>query len=823
MNTREKIVRIFILITAVSAVLFAQTSTRTSGADFLRIEGSAAGAALGETSLLNSSCADGIFANPAYLSEIWGLSATTSYGRWILESNYARLGLAVPILRQKLVLGAGSNFLDYGSWDNDNWLPSGEPERSAMDFSGRFGVGWRITRLRSNIQFGVGADAEYVYRDLAGASGGGLGLGGGFYLEPFRTLKIAGRADHITVLPLKLDGGGASGDEEDLPMRLEGGVEFTPYTGQGFLRQVDLYASVRRMMEDDLTYGGGVGVNFLDRINLRAGWRSDRNIFAPSAGLGAEFPLGGGALALDYTYTPYIEDLFAQSLSGHRVTLSYESRAIKGFHLRFPIGMVKDACYNGYETDGTWEARFVWSRAGIPRGEFEERYKFQLATHESFAPDRLLIDEILDYGEVEYGRLCSYNPGMELTEGDYYWRVYLVDGREKTVESAPENPAQFIVECEDTICRPPAVTSLVVENAVAEVETVVYTEWDIPLVPVVFFDRNETRIVAPPRHDAVSDSTWNVKTIGAEPAYPDLFGANYYEDFFTLLAERLDSNPDVVLDVRGYSPVAEYKLTAEERSNAINRARSVREGITRAGSGIDGRVNLVDISEYNVCNPRIPWLAGGREYRARSDENRRVEIDARINGRYEGALITESGEVDFAEIREYAAGNRALMERNPDFVLVSEVLIPISEMKGRNRKMKRYNAIDRAMRLSSAIAESIRVELPEYADRIYAWGDTLSGSYEHDRVKVFVSPDRVTYEPRENVRSRINESDRAKIAAAPPTFTAETEYPCKEESRRRVRGWEMRVADARTGRVVRSWGGSGAPPAMVVKESDYRD
>lgn len=824
----KKQITIIFVIFSIMSIAFAQSSSsETSGSDFMRIDGHAASAAMGETGLLRLSSGNAIFDNPAALSETWSLAMTSTYSRWILETNYARFGIALPILRQKLVFGIGGTWLDYGTWDNDEWITTpghtDQSEVSATDIAGRLGAGWRITHPSKNIQFGIGADAEYAYRSIGDASGGGLGIGGSFFFEPHPRLRLAGKVDRISLLKLSLSGGGASGEEEDLPLTIEGGAKWTAYKGSGTISGVDILASARRFGEDDLTFGGGAEIDFIDRIAFRTGWRSDESIFAPSLGLGLKIPVGKGHLLFDYAYTPYMEGVFEQRLSGHRFTLGLERESVTGFHLLEPIGIIKKGlCKYSCNETGKWRPVFQWTRAGIPKSQkIEERYLFELSRQKDFREENLLVKSILDFDSLAIARWCEYRPEIHLTEGDYHWRVYLVDSEGLPIIGAPENIASFTVWCEN-ICFecPILIESISITNGFFEVDTVTYETWDIPTLPVVFFDRNENTIQPPTEHLGMTNPDWIEKTAPCDTICGSLLTDDYYNELIELLAGRLYRNPDVEFHLSGYSPERAEVAKPIDIEILQERTKKVRDALVASESGITSRVITIDPETYDIFEYRTPRVNIKEEQTSRGDENRRVEIEAIVSGGYGGPLVSTIEELQYSWIRGYAKRSESLLKANPDLILVAEVLVSPANMRGKTRKTRRHNAIDEAMAMSNALAESMRVALPQFSDRIFAWGDTVSQKVCENRVKLFLSPDRITYVPKTRVISIVSADERAKLLENRPTIEVGIAYPCPD-SRRRALSWKLEIIPKIGGDAVIDWSGSGPPDEQILIQWDF--
>lgn len=813
-----------IILFSLLSLIYAQSSN-TSVGDFLKIDGSAASAACGETGFLRTHSANSVFDNPSALTETWAFSVSSSYSRWVLETNYARLGLSIPIKRQKLVIGLGGTYLSYGSWDHDNWVQTpgfiGQGPASASDVAARLGIGWRPTRLGSSIQFGVGASGELIYRRIGDSDGNGIGAGGGLFFEPLSRLRLSARVDRIDVKKFSLNGGGASAIEEKLPMTIESGLSVRAIQNKGQLDYIDIFASGRKFADDNITFGGGLEASIIKRFCIRGGWRNSNNIFAPSIGLGIGIPFLKGTLLFDYAYTPFEDNLFAQQLSAHRVSLSYEAFSITGFHLLKPLGKIKNVCEKGCDQDGLWIPVFEWKRAGIPKGQNNERYKIQVSRNKSFSEENLVVDEIFDGIEICAGKTCVFRMDESLKEGEYYWRVFLIDNNGDVILGSFENIATFSFECKDTCNECPARIKYVnIENGKAEVDSVIYITWDIPNIPIVFFDVNTDEIIAPSDHSGVVKPKWVKSPILCDANCRATLGPQYYDDLLKSIATRLSKNPDVCLELRSYTEDKNY--TVAQLSVIQQRAINVRQALIANTTNISERVKVIDPSLYDCTLRRTPVLAKdeANENNARKDENRRVEIRATITGRYEGNLVSTCSEITSEAIRRFAKSCEVLLKDNPDIILVAEVLISPGSMTGSSSGIRYANAIDEAMRISNEYVDIMRDELPAMKDRIFAWGDTTSIT--KNRVKLFLSADRITYSPRIITKSYISKKDEGRIENNPPMIKVKVDYPCPD-SRYRTMNWRLEILSMNREKTVFSWSGNGPPDTIIIKEWVYKD
>ncbi len=134
---------------------------------------------------------------------------------------------------------------------------------------------------------------------------------------------------------------------------------------------------------------------------------------------------------------------------------------------------------------------------------------------------------------------------------------------------------------------------------VLTIPTVTFVREDEPIVPIVFFD-------------------------SASASVPERFDST-----LAIIAERLQMNPDVVLELRGYIDTSSDGNNAEL---AVARMDSVAEKLIRLGVPPSSIVK-VDSTEYDPTKPRIPIKRPkipADERRMIEEENRRVEMIARF-------------------------------------------------------------------------------------------------------------------------------------------------------------------------------------------------
>ncbi len=134
---------------------------------------------------------------------------------------------------------------------------------------------------------------------------------------------------------------------------------------------------------------------------------------------------------------------------------------------------------------------------------------------------------------------------------------------------------------------------------VLSIPTVTFVREEEPIVPLVFFDPKSAQ--PPPRFDST----------------------------LAVVAERLLSNPDVVLELRGYyDPITD----GDSVELALMRADAVRDRLVRLGVPPSSVVVLGE-DEYDPSRPRVPLTRADiprRDLYMICAENRRVEMVARF-------------------------------------------------------------------------------------------------------------------------------------------------------------------------------------------------
>ncbi len=332
--------------------------------------------------------------------------------------------------------------------------------------------------------------------------------------------------------------------------------------------------------------------------------------------------------------------------------------------------------------------------------------------------------------------------------GQYLLRIAADDDGTKlpdvsgSVDEADEddNSALFAVDVApaDTIVVEPKFDQVFATQVLVKVE-------EEPVVPVVFFDSLSADV------DSLGDAV------------------------IQIIAQRLASNPDALVEVRGYYSSDEASgASASLDSLAFARARAVVRRMMLVAPQIKGRV-LVG-SEHDPSKPRVISKYSSDDRRV-AEENRRVEFFVSVRGKSEWDAPSDDA--------------LQVLERNEEFLLVVV-----------GHRLAGESALD-ALSRASRVRERLLSKRPELARRIVV-DDEVAGD---TAVILRIDPDGVLYRPRE--RYPVSEQWRNPEPAENVIFL-------RREGFDDAVGWELSVAttDGEVSYVIAS--GRGAPPESVT-------
>lgn len=260
----------------------------STGADFLKIDAGARGAALGQSYTALADDSNALHWNVAGLGMVKQFEA--GYQRIVyldgMSHNYAAFGLPLKG-GDGMKSGLGLGFISFGvpAFDSTGGL---EPEVSAQDMAVLFGVAFS----RRNVS--VGFSGKYILRDIAGEKARTFAGDAGVMGRPAPFFRFG-----LTVCNL---GAGVRFHEEQdpLPTLARAGLAFTILEN---LSHRVLVSTDHTLQFIGSTYRGGAGLEYQysQLFSVRGGYYGDHDRRDYSAGVGLDMDV----FRIDYAYLPF--------------------------------------------------------------------------------------------------------------------------------------------------------------------------------------------------------------------------------------------------------------------------------------------------------------------------------------------------------------------------------------------------------------------------------------------------------------------------------------------------------------------------------------
>ena len=298
-----------------SAGDFSRAAAGTAGSEFLLLDTSARGIALGGAMTAVTNDAASIYWNPAGLTGVPRLSATAMHARYVADITY-NAGAVAARVNDTSVMAAGGRFLDAGKIDRTdvNGLQTGVFRPTS--YVGELAWGQSIYDLSdSEMDVSMGAAARAIQTDLGGyraiGYAGDIGVLSRFY-SAVRTydvgmvvqnLGIGQRFDEVRdTMPTRVRFGAAVKPVRPLTLTIEG---VAPFGGS-------MHGAAGAEFELDLERGV--------KGALRAGFNSlTYQSLGPASAFSFGFGVGFSDLGIDYAFAP-MGPLGTQT---HRISISY--------------------------------------------------------------------------------------------------------------------------------------------------------------------------------------------------------------------------------------------------------------------------------------------------------------------------------------------------------------------------------------------------------------------------------------------------------------------------------------------------------------------
>jgi long-subunit fatty acid transport protein len=278
-----------------------------AGMQFLKIDGTARGAAMGGAMTVDAYNASAVFYNPAALSFMnseFDLLANTT--RWIASINYHHIAAAYN-LENIGTFALSGVFTDYGDIEGtqlsgDGYVSTGNVNISAYSF----GLSYSRKLMES---FSVGGTVKFVSQELGTSvmnndaekenkvDGVAFDFGTVFYpgWESFRFgISIRNFAREFEY----------EQESFELPLTFTIGVAMNMFDLID-MRDQNLLLSIDAVHPRDYTerVRFGLEYQFMELVSLRAGYKTNHDIEGFSGGLGVNFEFSGIGARVDYAYS----------------------------------------------------------------------------------------------------------------------------------------------------------------------------------------------------------------------------------------------------------------------------------------------------------------------------------------------------------------------------------------------------------------------------------------------------------------------------------------------------------------------------------------
>lgn len=298
-----------------AAADFSQAAVGTAGSEFLLLDTSARGIALGGAMSAVTDDAASLYWNPAGLTRVPRLSATLLYAQYVADINYSAAAYAQRV-NDSSVLAVGGRYLDGGAITQTNVNGLNTGTFHPRSYVAEIGWGQMIYDLSdSEAEVAMGVAGRMIRTDLGLASANGYSADLGV-LSRFDTAKLP----YDVGFALQNMGSGQkfSRTRDTLPTRLRVGGALKPVA--------PLTLSLEAIAPINAAPYGAAGVEYALEVErgIKAAARAGVNgetyqslgvLSMLSAGLG----LTAGDLSFDYAFVP----MGALGAATHRISVSF--------------------------------------------------------------------------------------------------------------------------------------------------------------------------------------------------------------------------------------------------------------------------------------------------------------------------------------------------------------------------------------------------------------------------------------------------------------------------------------------------------------------
>lgn len=294
---------------------FGRSAVGTAGSEFLLMDTSARGIALGGAMTALANDASSVYWNPAGLSQVPRLSATFLHARYVADISYSA-GAFAQRLNDAAVVGAGVRYLDAGGIDRTDLNGLNTGTFNPRSYVAEIGWGQAIYDLSdSEMDVAMGVTAKAIRTDLGAATANGyagdLGVLSRFY--------TAAQSYDLGLVFQNL-GSGQKFDKvrDTMPARLRLGGAVHP------IKPLALSAELIAPIND--APHGAAGVEYASELDrsikaaVRAGFNSlTYNSLGTVSCISFGFGLSVTDLSFDYAFVP----MGALGSQTHRVSISF--------------------------------------------------------------------------------------------------------------------------------------------------------------------------------------------------------------------------------------------------------------------------------------------------------------------------------------------------------------------------------------------------------------------------------------------------------------------------------------------------------------------
>ncbi|MFP4459973.1 MAG: OmpA family protein [Candidatus Zixiibacteriota bacterium] len=362
-----------------------------------------------------------------------------------------------------------------------------------------------------------------------------------------------------------------------------------------------------------------------------------------------------------------------------------------------------------------------------------------------FAGSEIIEDQTI---QIEQGKTESIRIQVNQQEPTDYLAVVDYDDE---IRETNENDNRDMLSI--GIRQKPILCNLKVTPNELHLTNITYTYQDHSMVPVVFFDHESSLL--DDRFDFLMD----------------------------VIAERIENNPDVLLDIAGYVTDEEFRSTLPDR-RAIAVLDAILDRIPKEEhDDIRERIDIV-IPEDTTALAVPKYGASVGDTALLQAENRRAEIFADIK-------LDMRKDVSYGENPKYDYRiMKDMMRRNPDLVIV---------IAANNKEGNMELAMDEAFRLKRQLVSELGEDMQH---RVYPSVARMTG--DANESEIFLSPEGILYQPYVFAGSRETDPDTIPKARIMLTYEGT------------VLGWSIEAIEEETGEYLGEVAkGQGAPPKSI--------